>query len=144
VMAGWDVTVSTADHGDSRALEILGVRARDLESMLALPVLGPCLEAIAVQADLYDSDARVRRMVLTALDAGLAEVRFWGEPGPEGFDGFDGFNGGVHPVSHRLSAAARAFKAQALAAANAPASSNETIEVFRRGGVRRPSPIPAG
>jgi len=125
VMAGWDVTVITADHGDSRALEILGVRARDLETMLALPVLGPCLQAIAVRASLYDSDARVRRMVLTALDAGLAEIRFWGDQGPEGFDG------AAYPVSHRLSVAARAFKAQALAAAAAPAGSAHDVEVFR-------------
>ena len=35
VMAGWDVTVITPDHSDSRPLQILGVRVRDLETTLA-------------------------------------------------------------------------------------------------------------
>jgi hypothetical protein len=137
VMAGWDVTVLTADPSDSRPLRILGARARDLETMLALPLLGPCLQAIAVPADLYGSDARVRRMVLTAFDEGRAEIRFWGDSRPEDLDGRG------DPVWHRLSVAARAFKAQALAAAAAPADSNEDIEVFRRGEIRRPSLVPA-
>lgn len=137
VMAGWDVTVITADHSDSRPLEILGVRGRDLESTLALPVLGPCLQAIAVREDLYESDARVRRMVRRAFDEGQAEVRFWGDFRPE--------ERGDRPqaLSHRLSRAARAFKAHALAAAAVPAASAEDVEVFRRGDVGRPSLVPA-
>jgi hypothetical protein len=136
VMCGWDVTVLTADHSDSRPLKILGARARDLETVLALPGMGPCLQAVAVRGDLYGSDARVRRMVLGAVDEGLAEVRFWGGLRPGGLDT------GAEPVRHRLSVAARAFKAQALAAAAAPADSTGDIEVFRRGEVRRPSPVP--
>jgi hypothetical protein len=136
VMAGWDVTVITADHSDSRPLEILGVRSRDLESTLALPVLGPCLQAIAVRADLYESDARVRRMVHLAFDEGQAEVRFWGDSRPADR------RGGARPLSHRLSRAARAFKAHALAAAAAPADSAEDVEVFSRGDVGRSSPVP--
>jgi hypothetical protein len=131
VMAGWDVTVITPDHSDSRPLQILGARVRDLETTLAMPALGPCLSAIAVQSDLYDCDARIRRMVLTAFGEGLAEVRFWGDLRPEDLDGT------ADPVWHRLSVAARAFKAQALAAAAASADPNEDIEVFRR-----PSPVP--
>jgi hypothetical protein len=137
-MAGWDVTVITSDHSDSRPLRILGVTVRDLETTLAMPVLGPGLSAIAVRSDLYDCDARVRRMVLTAFDEGLAEIRFWGGLLPEDLDGT------ADPVRHRLSGAARAFKAQALAAAAAaPADPNEYIEVFRRGGVNQPGPVPA-
>jgi hypothetical protein len=75
-------------------------------------------------------------MVLTAFDEGLAEIRFWGDLRPEDLDG------GADPVRHRLSVAARAFKAQALAAAAAPAGPNADIEVFRRGDIRHPSPIP--
>jgi hypothetical protein len=138
VMAGWDVTVITPDHSDSRPLQILGVRVRDLETTLAMPILGPCLSAIAVRSDLYDRDARVRRMVLTASDEGLAEIRFWGDLRPEDLDGT------ADPVWHRMSVAARAFKAQALAAAAAaPADPNEYIEMFRRGEVGQPSPVPA-
>ena len=131
VMAGWDVTVVTADQGDPRPLHILGVRARDLDSVLAVPVLGPCLQAIAVQTDLYDADERVRRMVLTAAEEGGADVRLWGDSWPADFDG------SANPVSHRLSLAARAFKAQAMAAASLPAEPAAEAEVFRRGDIRR-------
>ena len=132
VMAGWDVTVITADQADPRPLHILGVRARDLDSVLAMPVLGPCLQAIAVQADLYDADERVRRMVLTAAEAGGADVRLWGDSWPADF------NDGANPLPHRLSLAARAFKAQAMAAASLPAEPAAETEVFRRGEIMRP------
>jgi hypothetical protein len=173
VMAGWDVTVLTADHGDSRPLEILGARVRDLEAILALPLVGGCLQAIAVRADLYESDERVRGMVLRAAGEGQADIRFWGDfrredRGP-----------GAGRLSHRLSLAARAFKAQALAAAGEsagvadpagladpavladpagvadpagladpagvadPADPAQDVETFRRGQVRRPSPAAA-
>jgi hypothetical protein len=39
----------------------------------------------------------------------------------------------VDSVQHRLSAAARAFKAQALAAANAPEAAVDSTETFRCG-----------
>lgn len=134
VMAGWDVTVLTADHADSRPLHILGARAADLEAALARPVWGPCLQAIAVRADMYGSDARVRRMV-EILGEGQAEVRLWGDGRPQDLDGTAG------PVRHRLSAAARAFKAQALAAAALPMDPREVTEVFRRAEIRRTSPV---
>lgn len=151
-MAGWDVTVLTADHADPRPLEILGARVRDLEAILALPLVGGCLQAIAVRADLYESDERVRAMVLRALGEGKAEIRFWGDfrredPGT-----------GADRLSHRLSLAAQAFKAHALAAATAPADlpgpadladlpglagPAQDVEMFRRREVRRPSPAAA-
>ena len=130
VLAGWDVIVVTADAADHRALRILGVRGTDLESALATPVQGPCLQGMAIQAELYASDERVRRMVRTAAEAGQTEIRLWGDGWPADFEVQSGF------VSHRLSSAARAFKAQALAAAAADAWSSETEE-FRRAAVRR-------
>jgi hypothetical protein len=127
VMAGWDVWVLTADHTDARPLRILGARAVDLDCALSYPVRGPRPEAIAVHADLYRSDPRVRQMVLEALKEGLADVRLWGDRRPAGLDG------GAGSVRHRLSVAARAFKAQALAAAAAPIDPGEVTEVFRGG-----------
>jgi hypothetical protein len=124
VMAGWDVTVLTPDRADSRPLQILGVRVRDLDATLALPVLGPCLQAVAVRTDLYDSDMRVRHLVHTASCGGQAEVRFWG--------GRQRADLGTAPVSHQLSVAARAFKAQALTAAAVPVDPGEVAEVFQR------------
>jgi hypothetical protein len=134
VMAGWDVTVLTRDHADPRPLQILG--ARDLETVLAGPVRGRYLQAVAVQADLFSSDVRVRRMAYQLLSERPARIRLWGDGWPEDLHGTAG------PVSHRLSVAARAFKAQALAAAAAPAGASEDTEVFRMGRIRPPSPAP--
>jgi hypothetical protein len=136
VMAGWDVTVLSTDNADPRPLAILGVRLADLETVLARQVSGSCLQAIAVHADLYDADVRVRQMVGEALRGGQTDVRLWGERCTGDFDAAAG------PVWHRLSVAARAFKAQALAAAAVPADPSEVTEVFRRGEIRRPSPLP--
>lgn len=132
-MAGWDATVLTADRAGSRPLRILGARAADLEPVLAAQAAqqrGPRAHAFAVRADLFESDVRVRRMVLEALDEGRADVRFWSGRWPSGPDG------GTGAVRHRLSVAARAFKAQALVAACAPAAPGEvgqTTELFRTG-----------
>jgi len=132
VMAGWDVAVLTASQADPRPLRILGARGYDLETVLAVPLAGSCLQAIAVQANLYRSDARVRRMVYHALDRNLAEVRLWGGGWPEDLDG------GTRPIRHQLSVAARAFKAQAMAAAAAPGAVSDDVEEFRTGRIRPP------
>jgi hypothetical protein len=124
-MAGWEVTVLTADHTDCQPLRILGARAVDMEDALAAPVAAPRPQAVAVRADLYGSDVRIRRMVLDALGDDRTEVMLWGDPRPADL-------GGAGSVRHRLSVAARAFKAQALAAAAAPVDSAEVTETFRR------------
>ena len=85
-----------------------------------------------MRTDLYQADERVRRLVLAAAESGRAEIRLWGEGWPADF----GRSG--DPVSHRLSLAARAFKAQALAAADLPGAPTQETEVFRRGELRRP------
>jgi hypothetical protein len=123
VMAGWDVTVLTSGDADARPAQILGARVADLEMVLARRVRGSCLQGIALRADLYGSDARVRRMVDEAQE-GLAEIRLWGEGGPSEL------NGGAGPVRYQLSVAARAFKAQALAAAAIPADLAQDTEEF--------------
>jgi hypothetical protein len=70
--------------------------------------------------------ATVRRLVLAAAETGRAEIRLWGDVWPGGFDGSG------DRVSHRLSLAARAFKAQALAAADLRDAPTAETEVFRR------------
>lgn len=124
-MAGWDVTVLRSDHADPRPLRILGARVASLEPVLASPVRGPRSQAAAVHADLYDSDPRVRRMVRGAVDEDMGEVRIWGHR-PAGEDG-----DGDGSVPHRLSLAARAFKAQALAAVAVPDTAEGAVELFR-------------
>lgn len=138
-MSGWDVTVITADRGDPRPLRILGVRFCDLETLLATltsRVLGSCLAAVAVRTDLYRADERVRRVVQAAGGAN-AEIRLWGDAWPDDFDY------AADSVSHRLSLAARAFKAEALAAAGIPSGAAEPAEEFRRGAIKRPALVPA-
>lgn len=136
VMIGWDVTVLTTDGADARPLQILGVGTADLEIVLSRQIQGSCLQAIAVHAELYDADARIRRMVHEAIE-GQTDVRLWGEGWPADLDDTAG------PVWHRLSVAARAFKAQALAAAAVPPEPGEVTEVFRRGEIKRPAAVTA-
>ena len=131
VTAGWEGTVLTADQADPRPLAILGGRGYDLESMLAEPPAGRCLHAIAVEANLYRSDARVRRMVYRARGEDLTELMVLGD------DWLDGRDGAADPVVHRLSIAARAFKAEALAAADIPGCADDDVEVFRRTAISR-------
>jgi hypothetical protein len=134
-MAGWDVTVLVTDHdgewSDDRPLQILGAQALDLEDALAAVGTRPNPQALAVAADLFGCDERIRQGVLQALDQGVTEVTLWGETLPAELDGSVGL------VKHQLSMAAQTFKAQALAAAlSAARTPQEPIghtETFRSG-----------
>lgn len=125
VMAGWDATVGTVDRPDPRPLRILGARAVDLGSQLVAPVRGPGPQALAIDADLVEADPRVRRLLANALAERVAEVRLWGDRRPASLTGTTG------EVRHRLSVAARAFKAQALAAATGDVEPGDDAELFR-------------
>jgi hypothetical protein len=133
VMAGWDVTVFVADHPDDRALQILGAEPLDLETGLASMESRPHPQTLAVATELFARDARVRQSVLAALEHGLTEVTLWGDTWPTELDD------SVDSVRHELSAAARAFKAQALAAAAVAQASVGATETFRIGMMARPS-----
>ena len=82
--------------------------------------------AIAVAADVFNTDARVRETVVRALKRGLTEVTLWGETWPPDFHG-------AKAVQHQLSSAARAFKTQALAVAALRDASMTGTETFRSG-----------
>lgn len=133
VMAGWDVTVLLPDRSDERPLQILGVQTLDLESALTLWAERPHPQTVAVAADLFASNEWVRKGVLGALEQGLTEVTLWGENWPSELDD------SVGPVAHHLSAAARAFKRQALTAASAGAGAVTGSETFRCGVMAKPS-----
>jgi hypothetical protein len=126
-MAGWDVTVLVADYPDDRPLRILGARTLDLEYALASVGERPRPQTLAAAADLFGCDSRVRRGVLQALDHGVTEVTLWGRTLPAEL------NDNVGLVQHQLSAAAQAFKAQALAAAAVPEAPIVLTETFRTG-----------
>ena len=128
VMAGWDVTVLIGGDEEARPLKVLGAEVRDLESVLASWEDRPHPQTVAVAGDLFAVDARVREHVLNALDQGATEVTLWGDSLPSELDE------SVDSVQHRLSAAARAFKAQALAAADDSATvAVGDTETFRCG-----------
>lgn len=127
VMAGWDVLVMVGESSDTRPLQILGARAADMEAALSSSATGPRPHVLAVDARLYDTDERIRRWVVRTIDHGLTEVRLWGDHLPPELDARTG------SVRHTLSMAARAFKAQALVAAAAPACPIAESELFRSG-----------
>jgi hypothetical protein len=126
VMAGWDVTVLVGEHDDVRPLRILGADVLELESVLEEWEDRPHPQTVAVAAKLFDSDPRVLAHVRNALDQGATEVTLWGEHLPAELDR------SVDSAQHHLSAAARAFKARALASVDA-ADSVEHTETFRCG-----------
>ena len=128
VMAGWDVTVLVGGDEDVRPIHILGADTLDVETALAMWTERPHPQTLAVSADLLGRDARIRAGVLQALDHGTTEVTLWGETWPPELDRI------VDAVQHPLSAAARAFKAQALASLqhSGPVGSTETF----RGGIK--------
>ncbi len=107
VTAGWDVSVLIAATDSVRPLEVLGARVVDLASALKHWKQRPQPQTIAVSAAMFDSHQRVQQGVLAALEHGRTEVTLWGAV-PDDLDR------AVAVRQHRLSAAARAFKAQAL------------------------------
>lgn len=141
-MAGWDVTVMITDQPDDRPLQILGAQTVDLEHALTSADTRPRPQALAVAADLFGCDSRVRQGVLRALDHGVMEVTLWGETWPAELEESVGL------VQHRLSMAAQMFKARALAAAGVTDTSIGCAEKFRSGIMACPSVftdlIPAG
>jgi hypothetical protein len=136
-MAGWDVTVLLAGQPDGRPLQILGARVLDLEDALVSAGTRPKPQALAAAADLFGCDSRVRQGVLQALDHGVTEVALWGESWPAELEGSVGL------VQHRLSMAAKMFKARALSAAlngtEVLHGSIGGVETFRSGLLACPS-----
>jgi hypothetical protein len=118
-MAGWEVTVLLADSSDTRPLRILGVHTLDLE-----PAIGSTSQSLAVSAEAFTADARVRDKVLESLDNRLTQVALWGDGWPPGV------NRAMTRAQHVLSAAARAFKGYALAAAGTGCDSVDPTETL--------------
>lgn len=109
VMGGWQVEVFLPGGCDARPLRILGVRVRDLASDLDMS--GAMSQSLAVGVDALAVDDRIRDRVRKAVDNPVTEVALWGQGWPLGVDR------GLTLARYTLSAAARAFKGQALRAA---------------------------
>lgn len=121
--AGWDVNVLVEGCRDVRPLAILGANSVD-ESAEAVLRDVPCDGALAVSAKLLRDDSRVRARVFDLAERGGAEVKAWGDDWPVDL------GGRVDAIEHRLSVAARAFKARALAAAEVYRSVGATETLF--------------
>ena len=111
VRAGWDVHVFLPRRCDSRPLRILGMQASELDAQIAAVSTGCAARGLAVGADMFASDLRVRQQVLKALDRRMTEVTLWHDNWPLAV------GHRTTTVQHMLSGAARAFKHHALTAA---------------------------
>ncbi|ORV81365.1 hypothetical protein AWC11_26355 [Mycobacterium interjectum] len=115
VMAGWEVTVLLPHGCDTRPLRILGVRtvASDGEPDPGgePDPAGARSHSLAVSAEAFAADPRVREKVLEAIGDRLTEVALWGDGWPLAVDR------AMTQAQHVLTAAARRFKGYALAAA---------------------------
>jgi hypothetical protein len=111
VRAGWEVNVLLPQKCDSRPLQILGIQAADLDSQILSARTGCAARGLAVSADMFAADVRVRQEVLNALDRWMTEVTLWQDGWPLAV------GHRTATVQHVLSAAARAFKRHALIAA---------------------------
>ncbi|MEV0355053.1 hypothetical protein AB0H71_03230 [Nocardia sp. NPDC050697] len=128
--AGWEVAVALADVGDIAPLQLLGATVLELEGPLSVPVHHTWPELLIVAPALLAADERVRGGVRECLERDLLDIVVWDQELPAGFDRW--FAGAhCHP-----SAAARAFKACALALGGYPGAGSAPIERFRAAGAR--------
>lgn len=124
--AGWEVTALLASTGeDPLPIRILGGEVAALESGLQWRRGRP--DALALAADLCCQHNRIREKLQLALDFERTEVALWGQTWPTELDSI----ANVDIVEYRLSIAARAFKARALAAAAKPAEPVPAVEMIR-------------
>lgn len=113
-MSGWRVTVALSDAADVRPLQILGAELVDEATSPGHPDEEQCV--LVMGADAY---AKVLSDDGRQLPAGCAEILVWGESPDQN-----------HVFGHSLSAAAVAFKSQAVAAAHLPGSEIAISEAF--------------
>ena len=123
--SGWKVDVYLAEPSDERPLRILGVSSYGLlPGALTSPT--KCPDALVIAGELYNVNSNVCRFFNAASRNHLTEVAIWGGNWPAKL------TSGVGRVEHRLSFAARAFKAHSMDAAGVPRIV-ETTESFHCG-----------
>jgi hypothetical protein len=108
--SGWKVDVYLAEPSDGRPLRVLGVSSDGLLPG-ALPGPTECPDALVIAGELYTGNKNVRHFFNAASRNQLTEVAIWGGEWPAELCS------GVGRVEHRLSIAARAFKAHSMDAA---------------------------
>ncbi|MEV0671523.1 hypothetical protein [Mycobacterium sp. NPDC050441] len=113
-MSGWRVSVQLSQEGDVRPVQILGAELVDAVTSPGLPDEEQCV--LVMGADAY---ARAISGDGQQLPTGCAEVLVWGESPDQN-----------HVFGHNLSAAARAFKTLAIAAAHLTVDEVGIAEAF--------------
>jgi hypothetical protein len=106
--AGWEVTAFVPENCDPRPLHILGVKTLSLDYWITCGGRQP--RALAVAAELVAGNSRVRRAVFAAVESGVSQVSVWGSKRS------CSLAQRIDDAQHQLSAAAKVFKAQAVAA----------------------------
>lgn len=131
---GWDVAVALSVTGDARPLNILGVPLHEPVDDLASVIGGLARgTTLAVGADLLSGDTAARQALARFAGRGLGTVTVWGRPSPSEIER------GLEPAPHTLSAAAKAFKASAMRAAELEGGADavESLHRLRGGSFRR-------
>lgn len=125
-MAGWEVTVLLIDREDSLPLKILGAEVLEPGAPMTSWLRRGAAHQLALAGDLLDrDDIGLAQSFTSALRQGLAQVAVWGGHLPAQWAT------GLYEVRYEMSVAARAFKAQALAAAGSSEHlSSGGIEIF--------------
>jgi hypothetical protein len=114
VRAGWEVNVLLPQQCDTRPLQILGMHVAELDSQIPAAGTECAARGLAVSAEMFTSDIRIRQEVFKALDLWMTEVTLWHDGWPLAV------GHRTTMVQHVLSGAARAFKRHALTAAGIP------------------------
>lgn len=122
---GWDVVVHLAVPSDDRPLQILGARIAPLASLSNVRngVLWP--DAIIASSLVYRENLSVRDYFTRALLRSRAAIAMWGDEWPTGL------GNNIGPVAYQLSPAARAFKQQAMLAAEVALLPPDSVEMLR-------------
>jgi hypothetical protein len=114
--AGWHVKVFLPQGSDTRPMRILGVRSVDGYDQASVTASSHRRLALAIDMAVLEADEDVMLSVANAANVGCTEITMFGDVAlPDLTDRAD-------RVQHRLSAAAAAFKAQALRATKAKSS----------------------
>src|ERR1700721_2329176 len=77
VRAGWEVNVLLPQRCDSRPLQILGIQVADLCWRTLSASKEYAARGLAVSADMFASDPRIRQEGFTALDRWMTEGTIW-------------------------------------------------------------------
>jgi hypothetical protein len=123
VLLGWHVSVAVDSPSEMRPLNIVGAQPQDFREISELEK-SSSVGSLVVSADLIRKRSDTRHLVRSAICEGETELLIWGAASAAGL------RVPFTSKGHALSAAARAFKSQALVAIGQDPLSAASPEVF--------------